>query len=304
MFMSIFSPQHITHARIDESVEEIEDDAFEGCENLVLVETHTRIRRIGKGAFYRCCDLRRIDLTSVVEIVDHGFNGCKSLLFVEFGDKLESIGKSAFCRCPIEHLKLPSVVSIDTYAFGGCKSLIDVEFSDKLERVSSGAFYYCERLQRIAIPLKRNLLQGVTIFNACHRLTIVDLVGGVHKTVASLHMECWIAEMNTEINRINLLLPYTSSFQKTRVIIEWMDSVIDRMDHFRSEHCSCLKEAMTLLELALWKAKLDEKDDNFEESAANEVKAVVEDVRRKESRVTCGAETVIKNVVPFLQLLK
>ena len=301
LYRGVRAPQHITHARIDESVEIIEDDAFEVCENLVYVETHNRIRKIGKYAFNLCKSLPRIDLTSVVEIDIGGFNGCKSLRFVEFGDKLESIGKCAFCRCPIEQLKLPSVVSIDDHAFVRSDHLLDVEFSEKLERVSSGAFFYCERLQRIAIPLKRNLLQDATIFNNCRQFTIVDLVGGVHQTITTLHMESWRAEMNTEINRINLLLPDTASIDKTRAIIEWMDSVIDRMDHFKAEHYSCLKEAMTLLELALWKAKLDEKDDNFEERATKEVKAGVEDFR-KESRVTCGAETVIRNVLPFLLL--
>ena len=34
------------------------------------------------------------------------------------------------------------------------------------------------------------------------------------------------------------------------------DLVLSRMDHYKSEHQTLLKEAMTLLELALWKAKL------------------------------------------------
>ena len=181
-----------------------------------------------------------------------------------------------------------------------------MKFSEKLERLSSGIFGDCKRLQRIAIPLKRGSFSDDDAFDYCDQLTRVDLVGGVHQTVASLHMKSWRAEMNTEIDRINLLFPYTSSFQKTRVIIELMDSVIDRMDHFKAEHCSSLKEAMTLLELGLWKAKLAEKGDNFhfEKIATKELKADVEDVRRMESMVTCGADTVIKNVLPFLQLLK
>ena len=93
------APQHITHARIDESVEVIEDDAFLACENLVHVETHNRIRKIGEYAFDHCRrSLSRIDIKSVVEIGRGGFSGCENLQFVEFGDKLESIGYAAFSR--------------------------------------------------------------------------------------------------------------------------------------------------------------------------------------------------------------
>ncbi len=61
---------------------------------------------------------------------------------------------------------------------------------------------------------------------------------------------------------------------------------------------------MTLLELALWKAKLlneaDEKKCNVDEVTK---KAKIDAIpARKEYRVTCGASIVIKNVLPFLAL--
>ncbi len=80
------APQHITHALIDESVDEIEDNAFNGCENLVRVDTHDGIRRVGRFAFCRCRSLRCINLKFVVEIGSKAFSGCKNLESVEFGD--------------------------------------------------------------------------------------------------------------------------------------------------------------------------------------------------------------------------
>jgi hypothetical protein len=53
---------------------------------------------------------------------------------------------------------------------------------------------------------------------------------------------------------------------------------------------------MTLLELALWKAKL-------EENESNNIDAESVEVVRKELRVICGASIVIKNVLPFLALM-
>ena len=64
-----------------------------------------------------------------------------------------------------------------------------------------------------------------------------------------------------------------------------------------------MKEAMTLLELALWKAKLDEshKEDSLKEPKTKRAK-IDSGIIRKERRVTCGANIIIKNVLPFLQL--
>jgi len=75
--------------------------------------------------------------------------------------------------------------------------------------------------------------------------------------------------MNQEIDRINQVLPNASTyykFYKTDAIKPWIESVIDRMEHYKAEHKRLLKEDMTQLELALWKAKLDEKgeEDNSE----------------------------------------
>ena len=80
-----------------------------------------------------------------------------------------------------------------------------------------------------------------------------------------------------------------------------MDSVLDKMYHFKAEHSRYVKEGVTLLELALWKAKLDIKEDSSAEGRAKKAKIDVGSARI-EKRITCGADIVIKNVLPFLQL--
>ena len=73
------------------------------------------------------------------------------------------------------------------------------------------------------------------------------------------------------------------------------------MDYYKAEHQRYVKEGITLLELALWKAKLGEKEDNCEEGKTKKAKVDAESYRR-DKRITCGADIVIKNVLPFLQL--
>eukprot|EP00985_Skeletonema_marinoi_P030811 scaffold34010_cov115-Skeletonema_marinoi.AAC.2 len=275
------------------------------------VETHDGIRRVDKYAFHKCKSLRRINLRSAVEIGVMAFYECENLKVAEFGDKLEIIELGAFYECSSpKYLKLPSITTIETAAFWMCSALTDIEFSERLETIGGRAFRSCECLQRIAIPLKRNLFplfvrhdhnQIYGQFDGCDQLKTIDLVGGIHKTVASLHMESWRTEMNTEIDRINQVLPTTPTNEKSDEIRQWTGTVIDKMDFYKAEHYRYVKEAITLLELALWKAKLDEKEDNSAEGRTKKAKIDV-DSARKERRITCGADMVIKNVLPFLQL--
>eukprot|EP00986_Skeletonema_menzelii_P010179 scaffold4862_cov133-Skeletonema_menzelii.AAC.8 len=63
--------------------------------------------------------------------------------------------------------------------------------------------------------------------------------------------------MKGEINVINEVLPNTDIYSKIEAIQAWMRSVSRLLDHYKAEHQKVLKEAATLLELALWKANLD-----------------------------------------------
>ena len=135
-------PQHITHARIDKSINEIEDEAFKDCHNLLHVDTHDGIRKIGKNAFIRCTSLQRINLRSAVEIDDGAFFGCESLADVEFGDRLETIGNRAFNGCTsLTNLKLPSIITIAVSTFYYCRRLTDIELSEpeRLETIGRSA---------------------------------------------------------------------------------------------------------------------------------------------------------------------
>ena len=100
----------------------------------------------------------------------------------------------------------PSIKIIGTDAFWDCKQLTDAVFGKDLEGIEGGAFHNCPALRRIAIPLKNNILVH-RVFDECDNLSQVDLVGWIHKTISSLHMESWRDEMYVEIDMINQTLP-------------------------------------------------------------------------------------------------
>ena len=107
--------------------------------------------------------------------------------------------------------------------------------------------------------------------------------------------------MIAEINRINQVLPNTPPDDKTEEIRRWIHSIIDKMDHYKAEHGRYVREGVTLLELALWKAKLDEKEEYAAEGRAKKARIDTNDAR-KDKRMICGADMVISNVLSFLQL--
>ena len=204
---------------------------------------------------------------------------------------------------------MPSVRTVQQFAFNRCRQLNDVEFGIELETIGSYSFFDCN-LQRIAIPLKDNLFpldtheQRYNQFDECYHLNTVDLVGveGMQNTISSLLLESWKDEMNGEIDRINQELPNTHVNEETDAIRRWIISVIDRMEHYKAEHNRLLKEHMTQLELAVWKAKLDEKVDNSTIKMQSKRAKIDEESAREEKRITSGADIIIKNVLPFLKL--
>jgi hypothetical protein len=243
-----------------------------------------------------------------VKIIERSaFSVCNSLVDVEF-DQLETAGDLAFAYCTsLQRVKFPKVKTIGRAAFFTL-GVVDVEFGEDLETVGNGAFRD-SKLRRITIPLKDGLFEWnyrdetYTQFYDCPDLRTVDLVGGIHKTVSSLHLESWRNEMNEEIQRINRILPSTDPDEKANEIVQWIRSVISKICHFKAEHRVLLKKATTLLELAMWKAKLAgfTADDDKKCPVAKKAKVDIEG-GRKEARITSGADIIIKNVLPYLKM--
>ena len=98
-------------------------------------------------------------------------------------------------------------------------------------------------------------------FDGCESLTTVEIVQGegIHKTISSLLLESWKNRIEQEIDRINQVLPSTPAYEKSDTIRLWIESIINSIEHYKAEHYALLKEEMAQLELAVWKAELDEK---------------------------------------------
>ncbi len=294
-------PRRVRRVRIHKSVKSIPRRAFWMRHGLISVEFHDELEIIEEDAFKHCTALKSLKMLGVKIIEAGAFKFCTDLTDVEFGTKLETIDYRAFYNCvALKTISMPSVTIIGAQAFKYCYELSDMECGEGLETIVKGAFAFCRRLRRIALPLKCNMI-APSVFHNCSHLTTIDLVGGIHETVASLHMKGWRNDMTDLINAITELLSDTTG-GRTPTIQLWMKSVIFSLNYYKAEHKAMLKEAATLLELALWKANLGGNEGGLLESEGVRTTRGRRKRARKAVCVTSGAEIVVKNVLPFLCL--
>ena len=295
----------ITHAQIHNSVTTIHDWAFWNKKSLVHVGMHSKVERIGVGAFNNTA-ITSIDLKGVLSIHIGAFFRCEKLNNLQSCDELETIGHCAFDGCiSLRILVLKSTRTIGYGAFHGCKELNEVEFGEKLDRIEAGALKDCSKLQRLKLPMKADLFEDKSYpglynqFDGCMLLSTVELDRATHKTISSLHLETWRNDMNQEINRINQTLPATPVEAKTNEIRCWIQDVANKLKHYKSRHHIILEEVATCIDLALWSLSLGNVDDK------SNVNSQTRHTRsgRQEQRTTSGASIVISNVIPFLELV-
>ena len=170
-------------------------------------------------------------------------------------DKVILIGQMAFICCPsLRRVVMPGVKVVEMAAFDECKALADVKFGRELGKIKHGAFGGCKTLERIALPLKDRIITHDDTFQGCVRLKHIDIVGGVHETIAALLLEGWRNDVNKEIYSINKILPrrifgIVHPNGKARIIQRWIRAVLRKIIRYQAEHRRLLEEdvAATLM---------------------------------------------------------
>jgi len=287
-----FIPLGATHIIVHESVTVIRARAFRMHRNIVEVICHDNVEKMKESAFYKCRSLKRVIMPGVTIVEEVAFYSCGALTDVECG-LLEIIGEFAFSDCiSLRSINLPSARIVGEHAFNYCKALTNAKFGSKLERIEESAFGNCPSLERITIPLKIGIIPHDDTFKGCAKLMQVDLVEGeiLRETIAALHLEEWRNDMIAEFDSIGAQI-LNKKEDKAGAIRNWMRQLLFKIEDYTTQHRHVLNEAATTLGLALW------------ETSISECHNVIESVpTRAECRVLCGAEIVIKNVLPFLDL--
>ena len=210
---------------------------------------------------------------------------------MKFGHRLEVIRFAAFSQCiSLRHVTMPSCRDIEVAAFFSCEQLTDLDLPAGLQRIQRRAFRRCFNMRRIGMPLRLNMLDS-DIFNYCENLVEVDFGGTIQKIASQLSLDSWSNDIEEKVNMFNRVLPTIPSNLKTRAKQQCIESVIDKIKFYKSEHNQLLRQAASVLELALWKTQME-----------REMVQTLDVSHRADCRYVCKSDVVIANVLSFLLL--
>ncbi|MFA6809282.1 MAG: leucine-rich repeat domain-containing protein, partial [Eubacteriales bacterium] len=167
---------YIKNIVMNEELEIIRNNAFEGCSSLESVEMFNNLRYICMYAFAES-GLREITLPdSITGVYGFAFYKCKKLESVTFSQRMDRLYQNVFEGCVLlKTVDIPdSVETIDTRCFSGCMALEEVLLSDSLTYLGSYVFEYCYGLKSIVLPNSLTRMQGET-FSNCRNLESVTI---------------------------------------------------------------------------------------------------------------------------------
>ena len=139
---------------IPEGVETIASYAFYKMSNITRLQTNAELQEIGNNAFQGCTSISSLTLTEGLKVIGaYNFAGCTGLGRLTFPKGMEEIGNHAFDGCTNltkitfgEGLK-----AIRTYAFASCYALTTVDFANSIETIEDRAFWRTI-LNKVVLP--------------------------------------------------------------------------------------------------------------------------------------------------------
>jgi hypothetical protein len=129
---------------IPDTVTNIADSAFYGCQYLTSVTIPNSVTSIGTYAFWWCQYLTNVTISdSITSIPGFAFAGCQRLTSVTIPAGVTSIGEGAFNSCGLITITIPeNVGNIGDGAFDDCYSLTTVFFQGNAPPVGQLSFSY------------------------------------------------------------------------------------------------------------------------------------------------------------------
>ena len=151
--------QEIKDIRIGKNINEIAQEEFKECKNLVSVDLGL-VTIIGKSAFSSCSELKSVKFPEFIKQIDNfAFNQCTNLQSIEI-NKVGIISPNAFERCTnLKYVKIECFSDIGRQAFARCTNLESVKISSaeamtksSKPEIKSDIFSSCESLKSIEVP--------------------------------------------------------------------------------------------------------------------------------------------------------
>ena len=143
---------------IPDSVKDIGNSAFQGCENLTSATVSEGVETIG----------------------DEAFRGCTALTHIDFPASIISVGTAAFMSCTemvsVRFQPGSSNVELGDNLFSQCRHLTHVTLPQTANRISAGMFQSCISLPSLYIPASVRMI-GANPFTSCNFLKTIYFGG-------------------------------------------------------------------------------------------------------------------------------
>lgn len=148
----------------------LDDDAFNGCQQLTSLRLPKTLKQLGRRAFA----------------------GCRRLTSLELPTGLTAIGEETFSGCEaLTALTLPlGLRTLEARALSGCKKLSEMTLPVTLQTVADGVFTGCTALSSVAVKTfsPATLSVGAGVFDGCDlpsaTLTVMQGTAGWYRDAA------------------------------------------------------------------------------------------------------------------------
>ena len=189
--------------------------------------------------------MKRVVLNNGLEYIGHdAFSGCLLLDSITIPYTVTKIGDRAFDACiSLQSITLPSsLIEIGDYAFGYCVNLREVVILGERIQIGKCPFNCCGDLERIKYPILSARLEN--IIRTRHWPEVENNIDAIRGIMERRGSELYIpAAANHDTDDWN-------------IIKASLDQIVSWIRYYE------IKEATSLFELALWKARIDKVDDS------------------------------------------
>ena len=155
-------------------VTNIDDNAFDGCESLVLNNLPNSLKSVHNYAFRNCKNIQISSLPETLHSIGmYAFYGCENISISDTTNltNIDSVGAYAFAFSGIVSPILnQNITSIERYTYQGCNNITSVTIPPTITSIGEYAFADCHNI--ITVDINSNLSDmDVTAFANCNNLT-------------------------------------------------------------------------------------------------------------------------------------
>ncbi len=217
--------ENLKSVTIPNSIHNIGANAFNGCKRITALTLGTGLQEIGLGAFAGCVSLTELTIPANVKTLvgpywsdDAGvFENCTGLVKVIIGDDVTDfaetvIGARSFKNCTaLKELYVGSnVVEIEESAFENCTLLETIIFNENLLTIGNSAFSGDENIKSVAVPNSVYSI-GTNAFYNCKRINSLVLGTGLNEIGFGAFASCVsLKEVVIPANVKTIIGPYWS----------------------------------------------------------------------------------------------